>query len=138
MKNLDGKAARLGLAMGTGSGCSGGAKIMEKRETANYRQPRFTEPICGAEFDQVIKDGLRPSINAYLKDPSFSYVFDPDHAMIAYPLRVLTIIGSELTSAGVPLEANPNEEKFIQMNVRDKTGSLSTLLAELKRLGVVG
>jgi hypothetical protein len=58
--------------------------------------------------------------------------------MIAYPLRVLTIIGSELTSAGVPLEANPNEEKFIQMNVRDKTGSLSTLLAELKRLGVVG
>ena len=64
--------------------------FIEKRESANYGEGRFSEPECGAEFDFILANGVRKAINAYLEERTFNFVFDPDHAMIAYPLKART------------------------------------------------
>ena len=110
--------------------------LIEKRESANYGQARYTEPGCGTEFDYVLKNGLRQAINGYLTDLSFAYVFDPDHAMIAYPLRALGMVGDQLNAGGL-VGVSEDEGRFLSSSARDRTGVLPALLAEMRHLGLV-
>ena len=110
--------------------------FIEKRESANYAQARFSEPTCGSEFDYIIETGLRRTINGYLEEPTFAYVFDPDHAMIAYPLRALGLVGDQLVAAG-PMRLDGDEQHFLRASARDKAGSLPVLLAEMRRLSLI-
>lgn len=107
--------------------------LMQKRESANYGQPRFSEPECGSEFDYIAANGLRKTLNAYVSEPSFLYVFDPDHAMVAYPLRALQLIGTQLTPIA-PFGLAEEEKRFLRAKARDDSGSLPILLTEMKRL----
>ena len=109
--------------------------LIEKRESANYGQARFTEPSCGPEFDYVLENGLRQAIVAYLQDTSFIYVFYPDHAMIAYPLRALGLVGNQLARVGV-ITAEEDEQRFLRASAKDRTGPLPLLLAEMRRLNL--
>jgi uncharacterized protein (UPF0332 family) len=107
--------------------------LMHKRESANYGQPRFSEPGYGHEFSYVVANGLRKTLNAYVTEPTFLYVFDPDHAIVAYPLRALQLIGTQLMAA-TPAGLTEDEKHFLRSKARDDSGSLSTLLSEMKRL----
>ena len=107
--------------------------LIEKRECANYRLARFGEPDCGAELEYVAANGLRRTLNAYLSESSLLYVFDPDHAMIAYPLRSLQMIGNQLVGAALT-ELSEDEQQFLRMRAKDESGNLPLLLSEMKRL----
>jgi hypothetical protein len=107
--------------------------MMHRREYANYAQSRFGEPECCTEFDYLSQHGLRRTLNAYLNDTKLMYAFDPDHAIIAYPLCVLRAVGGALSMSG-RLTISDEERVFLRNSVRDERGSLPVLLDELKRL----
>jgi hypothetical protein len=111
--------------------------LVNMRESAHYGQARFCDPECGAEFEQVVELGLRRALNAYIADAAFSYVFDPDHAAVAYPLRVLQMVGTQMLGVGV---ASPSAtaQKFLKSRARDRAGTISSITGELKRLRLVG
>jgi hypothetical protein len=107
--------------------------LVGMRESANYSQARFIEPDCGNAFEQVNKYGLRKLINAYVAELLFPYVFDPDHAIVAYPLRTLQLIGAQLVPAALPV-LSEDEQLFLKNRARDKSGTLSAVTSELRRL----
>lgn len=72
--------------------------LMEKRETANYKNPRFCEPVIPHHFEKIIEFGVRKSLKEYLSDNSSLYLFDPDHAMLAYPVSGLRIVCQQVAS----------------------------------------
>lgn len=111
--------------------------LMDKRESANYRNPRFTDPGSGREFDFIAASGIRKTLNAYLEEKSTDYVFDPDHAIIAFPLRVLQLVGDQLLTA-IPTQILAIEEqKFLKDCAKDGSGYISELISEMRRLALV-
>jgi uncharacterized protein (UPF0332 family) len=110
--------------------------LVEKREAANYRTARFSEPDCDPAFEQLISNGFRRTINAYLSESTFLYVFDPDHAVVAYPLCALQLIGTQLSAGGLTV-LSEIEKTFLLAQARDKAGKLAGLIAEMKRIGFV-
>lgn len=110
--------------------------LIVQREFANYGRARFGEPSAGSQFDHVSANGVRKSVNAYISDKSLAYAFDPDHAILAYPLASLLLIGSQLAGAGLqgPSEA---EQHFLRDRTRDQSGLISTLVGELRRLALL-
>lgn len=111
--------------------------LIDRRETANYGHPRFSEPNCAREFEYIAANGLRKSLNAYLAESLFLYVFDPDHAMLAYPLRTLQLIGNQLLSAAIPTGLTVDEQRFLKARTKDNGDTIPALLGELKRLKLV-
>lgn len=63
--------------------------LMAKREEANYKMAKFQEPNVPKHFQKIVDSGIRQALTAYLQDSSDIYLFDEDHAMVAYPLRTL-------------------------------------------------
>jgi hypothetical protein len=61
--------------------------MMDVREFINYRSARFPEPSSHKWFSYVIRGNVRKLVNAYLDDNI--YAFDPEHAILAYPLFAL-------------------------------------------------
>jgi hypothetical protein len=61
--------------------------LMRRREDANYNTARFIEPTESPFFSYVKNGMIRKLCIQYLRD--VSYAFDPDHALMAYPLMVL-------------------------------------------------
>lgn len=108
--------------------------LVERREEANYRQARFSEPDFSSEFDFVESTGLRATLSTYLADPTSLYVFDPDHAIVAYPLRALQVVGDQLLLAGTTPSLSADEQDFLKSKASDKSGNLTALIREMKRL----
>ena len=88
--------------------------FIDKREAANYGDPRFIEPSSGREFDFIAEFGVRKTLNAYLSENSSLYVFDRDHAIIAFPLRALQLIGDQLLAAVPTAGVALHEQKFLK------------------------
>ncbi len=65
------------------------------RDIATYLN-EFPEPQVPKHFEMIIKSGLRQVIKEYLLDTSDLYLFDPDHAILAYPLRAIQIAYKKL------------------------------------------
>ncbi|WP_157755180.1 hypothetical protein [Variovorax boronicumulans] len=63
--------------------------LMSLREQANYKLPKFLEPLAPQHFKSVEKHGARQMLRAYLNDGAHLYDFDPDHAMLAFPVATL-------------------------------------------------
>jgi len=99
--------------------------LTDRREEANYKQGRFLDPDAPAHFIQVTHLGLRRAINAYLTEPSALYVFDADHAMIAFPLAVLLRARAELKSQN--LQVDTKGSRFLSALGRDKGGRIAGL-----------
>lgn len=107
--------------------------LMRLREEANYINARFIEPSAPDGFAFVARRGVRTMINAYLEEATGLYVFDPDHAIVAFPLRALQLVGEGITTGGL-LRPSEEEMKFIVSRARDESGSYSKLVHEMKRL----
>ena len=111
--------------------------LMGKREAANYSDPKFSEPGSRTELQFIAATGIRRTLTAYLADKSSLYVFDPDHAMVAYPLRALQLIGDQFSASGSTGGLALDEQQFLRLRAKDGSGSLTILVSEMKRLKLV-
>jgi hypothetical protein len=73
--------------------------FMGMRESANYDDQMFTKPNPTREFQFIAANRIRKTLNAYLNEKSSLYIFDPDYAMVAFPLHTLQLIGHQLMVA---------------------------------------
>jgi len=108
--------------------------LMGKRESANYTDAKFSEPDSRPELQCIASEGIRRTLAAYLADKTSLYVFDPDHAMVAYPLRALQLIGNQLSASGGTGGLTLDEQQFLRVSAKDDSGYLSMLVSEMKRL----
>jgi hypothetical protein len=99
--------------------------LVNRREDANYGQGRFADPAVPVHFFKVAQLGFRQAMNAYLSDASSLYVFDTDHAMIAYPLAALLRARTELGPQN--FQVDRERGRFLSALARDKNGRIAGL-----------
>jgi hypothetical protein len=100
--------------------------LMEKREDANYRGPGFPEPKVPDHLAEIRSVGIRRAVEAYLHDSSDLYTFDPDHAMVAFPIRALMAARAEIISGG-SCQLAKTRVSFLKSSFRDRSGPLANL-----------
>jgi hypothetical protein len=101
--------------------------LMARREDANYRAPRFPEPTPPNHFANLEEYGLRRLLSTYLGDVGHKYTFDPDHAMLAFPIRTLESLSREFAAAhGASLAGE--ETAFLRRICKDRAGALTDLV----------
>lgn len=95
--------------------------LMARREAANYKLLRFTEPDAPEHFKIVERFGTRRSVRDYIADQGHVFTFDPDHAMLSFPIaamkEVLTTL-SRVTGSGLASA----DSSFIARQCYDRTG----------------
>ena len=111
--------------------------LMDNRDSANYGNAKFSEPDTRTELQFIVDTGIRKTLTAYLADKASLYAFDPDHAMVAYPLKALQLIGDSFLTGGDTVHLALNEQQFLKSHAKDRSGPLSMLIAEMKRLALV-
>lgn len=100
--------------------------FIDKREEANYKQGRFSEPIAPEHLSFAARMKVRQMLIAYSAEDL--YVHDKDHAIVAFPYRLLLDLRGRLLSSGLrPL--GQSEVDFISVHMRDKTGVITAALA---------
>jgi hypothetical protein len=75
------------------------AWLMARREAANYKVARFTEPSAPAHFRNVDRFGVRRLLSDYIGDDLHLFTFDPDHAMLAFPIETMKLALDALKNA---------------------------------------
>ena len=103
--------------------------LMGKREAANYRSGRFSEPSAPAHFGSAERYGVRRLLSDYIADHQHLFAFDPDHAMLAFPVETMKVTLQALRTAGVPILA-PEDTAFLASQCFDRTGPI----ADFRRL----
>lgn len=63
--------------------------LMARREAANYKNLRFSEPNAPNHFKIVERYGVRRSMRDYIADHQHVFTFDPDHAMLSFPVAAM-------------------------------------------------
>jgi hypothetical protein len=101
--------------------------LLEHREEANYRSRGFCEPEVPPHFEFVDSAGIRKTINAYMSDSADVYTFDPQHAMLALPLRALLIARESLLGRGASWPGDEERASFLRTAYRDSAGPLSSM-----------
>lgn len=76
--------------------------LISKRELVNYNIPKFCEPDTPPYFKFIKKLGVRRLVGTYADDASHLYTFDPDHAMLAFPMAALNLLIADFKRLGVP------------------------------------
>jgi uncharacterized protein (UPF0332 family) len=97
------------------------------REEANYRRGRFWEPSTPRHLAKILRIGIRRAINAYLEDSADLYAFDPEHAMVAFPLAAMVDAASRLRT-GSWNGFSDDDVAFLRGALSDKSGSLTPLV----------
>ena len=98
--------------------------LMGKREIANYKNSRFWEPGVPDYFKKIFDIGIRKSINGYFTDFDL-YAFDPEHAILAYPIKSLKIAYELLDARGKKWEID--DKKYIMNLFKDNNGPLTEI-----------
>ncbi|WP_221017476.1 hypothetical protein [Klebsiella pneumoniae] len=62
--------------------------LMEQRETANYKNGRFSEPDVPVIYERC-NIGLQRLLTAYIQDVDYNYCFDHEHAILSLPLEII-------------------------------------------------
>jgi hypothetical protein len=99
--------------------------MLEKRENANYVEPRFPEPTVPEHYEQIVAVGIRTATAAYLQHPNI-LTFDKEHAIVSFPLAVLRAAGTAAIAAGYA-QVSEDERDFIRVKARERKGVLSPL-----------
>ncbi len=97
--------------------------LMTKREDANYRSAKFQEPNVPKHFQKIVASSIRSVLTTYLQDSSDSYLFDPDHAMVAYPLKTLQYAYNKMKTFN-NLSLTDEEVRYLCKLFRDKQGPI--------------
>ena len=103
-------------------GCSPLDWFTERREQTNYTASRFCEPDTPNYFEFARSTTTRKMLCAYTADDV--YVFDEQHAMVAFPFKLLRDLRDRLRSQGLsPLVTS--EVDFLRGSLRDHSGPIS-------------
>jgi hypothetical protein len=94
--------------------------LMSRRESANYKMARFSEPDAPNHFKFVERRGVRQPLRDYLADSVHLYTFDPDHAMLSFPVAALKDCLALLKAGGGALPAA--DAKLLANYCRDRAG----------------
>lgn len=100
--------------------------IMEKREEANYKNARFYEPLRPPFFKGVVSSSMRQTISTYVDDTTGTYAFDPDHAILALPIKVLSFAEKSLVSVSPLLKFSDDDLAFLCGLFRDRHGIIKS------------
>src|SRR5690606_26577610 len=77
--------------------------LQKKREYFNYRQAKIIEPVCPDCFKFVWKHSIRKALEYYNRDEQYLYAFDPDQALLAYPIATLKLVKAAFRNVGITL-----------------------------------
>lgn len=102
--------------------------LKSKREEVNYRTERFLDPAIPSFFQCLKKQSLRRLLEEYVSNTSYQWEFDPDHAVVALPFKLLLELKSKLADKGVELEATPEERAFLRKSASDSSGPIAAVL----------
>lgn len=94
------------------------AWLRQKREEANYKSPKATEPNAPSHFQRIVSIGVGKTLSAYLSMHGPQYAFEPDHAMLSYPLLFWQDTLKEARSRSLP-EISSDEIKFLKTAFQD-------------------
>lgn len=97
--------------------------LMIKREEANYKIAKFYEPNIPEHFKKIAAFGVRQSIKEYLLDKSDLYLFDQEHAILAYPLRSIQLVYKKIRATG-NFELQDDEINYLCQLFNDKNGPI--------------
>lgn len=106
--------------------------LMNLRENANYKIARFAEPEVPKYFMKVKKFGVRRACEEYISDTSTLHLFDPDHAMVAYPISLIRRAFSEFQRENLSIQKKESKS-FLNELFSDKKGAFSSLLQVLSK-----
>jgi hypothetical protein len=106
--------------------------LMQRREEANYANARFSEPNAPKHFTLIAQEGVRRVISAYVRDDTFLYAFDPQHAILALPIEALKQVIKRSLAGGSSTTMNPDDRKYLAGLYFDKAGPLADIAALLK------
>lgn len=73
--------------------------LEEKRNSASYKSAPFVDPVTPVEYRRFTSKP-RSHFQAYLGADASLYAFDPEHAMLAYPIYMLSNLSSDLVNFG--------------------------------------
>jgi hypothetical protein len=96
--------------------------LLNQREHCNYKQPKFIEPATPAIWTKVANGGLRQMIQAYSEDNMYLNTFDPDHAILALPIKVIQEALSKLSNHQ-DLFFEDEESEYISSILKDNNGN---------------
>jgi hypothetical protein len=99
--------------------------LMARREQANYGTACFPDPEPPDHFKLLEAHGLRQLLSSYVADKSNAYTFDADHAMLAFPVKVIGEVRNLISSAMLFLAAE--ETAHLKQVCRDASGPLTQL-----------
>jgi uncharacterized protein (UPF0332 family) len=91
--------------------------LIQQRNLANYKDCRFVDPQPTTCFRKIAEGKLRHCIEAYFTDKDWTYCFDADHAILAFPMELAKQLRA-VTRFGV----NLNERAHLQTLYRDTSG----------------
>lgn len=106
--------------------------LMERRDQANYIRTRFVEPVFSSEWRVPGGNGIRSLLSLYTGDDQELYAFDPDHAIVAYPLYCLECAARDIRlQAHFHYAVTDDEADYLRGQCRDRRGQWPVLLDRL-------
>ena len=103
--------------------------IENKRNYVSYRAAPYLDPLPPDHFS-IIGTKIRNNIVEYMTNKQYIYTFDKDHAMIAYPILLLSRATEEIKSS------NPNTRIIVDKHIVDIVSSVNCFVPALKSLDV--
>ncbi len=100
--------------------------MMDRREEANYKNGKFYDPVAPEHLEKIVDIGIRRAVEAYASDTTSLYLFDPDHAIVAYPLAAISELCQRLPRQ-VSKRLNEEDANFLRNAAKDRSGFLPAL-----------
>lgn len=98
--------------------------LIARREDANYNLVKFIEPAIPDHFREIDQAGIRRAIRAYVTDSAYTYAFDPDHAILAYPIEILKEVLRQLRAHPSGYDLPSDERRYLASLYLDDQGPL--------------
>jgi uncharacterized protein (UPF0332 family) len=95
--------------------------LIKQRNSANYKDSRFVDPQPTICFRKIAESKLRSCLEAYLADRTWTYCFDADHAILAFPIEM----AKQLRVVSM-LEVSSNERAHLRKLFSDTSGPYSS------------
>jgi hypothetical protein len=98
--------------------------LKSQRESVNYKVLKFCEPNAPFHFKFVSRHGVRKLVGLYFADTDYHYTFDPDHAMLAFPLLAFKLLINEIKTSGI-VGLDDEDARHLASLFLDSRGPLS-------------
>lgn len=98
--------------------------MMGRREEVNYKNAKFYEPAVPLFFKKVASENIRHLLLAYINDNDATFAFDPDHAIIALPIKAIQTAKVAFASIVPPSVLAEEDTIFLTGLFRDRHGEM--------------